>query len=84
MRILPTATKAARWTAALGLACGILYSVGGLLYDLLTTGLNWGTALAFMAIVGMPLLFGTVGFVLGALVAIASGLSRDIRDWMSG
>lgn len=58
MKILPTAKWCAKWMAYLGLACGVLYSVGGLVYDLLTIGLNWGTAMAFGALVGMPALFG--------------------------
>ena len=53
MKILPTATWLAKWMACLGLVCGVLYSVGGLVYDMLTIGLNWGTAMAFMALVGV-------------------------------
>jgi hypothetical protein len=71
MPILPTATWAGVWAARIGLACGIIYSVGGFIYDMLTIGLNWGTAMAFMALVGMPVLFGTAGFLSGALVALA-------------
>jgi len=73
MKILPTAKRLARWMAYLGLACGVLYSVGGLVYDMLTIGLNGGTAMAFMALVGMPVAFGTVGFICGALIASVSG-----------
>lgn len=51
----------------------MLYSVGGLVYDLLTVGLNWGTAMAFLALVGMPLLFGAFGFALGALLGWVTG-----------
>ncbi|SVC10175.1 uncharacterized protein METZ01_LOCUS263029, partial [marine metagenome] len=43
-----------------GLLCGILYSFGGFIYDLATTGsLNLGTALAFFALIGMPLIFAS-------------------------
>jgi hypothetical protein len=73
MKILPTAIRVARWAAYLGLACGVLYSVGGLVVDMLTIGLNWGTAMAFMALVGMPVLFGTFGFLCGALGALVAG-----------
>jgi hypothetical protein len=72
MKIVPTAFRVARWMAYLGLACGVLYSFGGLVVDMLTVGLNWGTAMAFMALVGMPVIFGTVGFLLGALIALVS------------
>lgn len=71
MPILPTATWAGIWAARIGLVCGVAYSVGGFIYDMLTIGLNWGTAMAFMALVGMPALFGAVGFLSGALVAVA-------------
>ncbi len=53
--------------AVLGFACGVVYSVGGLIVDAFTTGLNRGTALAFGALVGMPILFGAAGFTAGAL-----------------
>ncbi len=69
MEILPKAMRVAAKSAVVGLACGVVYAVGGLVYDLTTVGLNWGTALAFMAIVGMPAIFGVAGFVLGALGA---------------
>lgn len=69
MNTLTVAKRTARWAAFLGLACGVLYSVGGLIYDLLTVGLNWGTAMAFGAVVGMPLIFGAFGFILGGLAA---------------
>ena len=70
MKILPTAKLAVKWGAYLGLACGVLYSVGGFFVDLFTIGLNLGTAMAFGALVGMPAIFGAVGFVSGALFAL--------------
>jgi len=73
MKILPTAKLAAKWMACAGLVCGVLYSVGGFFVDLLTIGLNWGTAMAFGALVGMPVMFGVFGFVVGALVAFVVG-----------
>lgn len=80
MKILPTAKRVARWMAYVGLACGVLYSFGGLIYDLLTVGLNWGTALAFMALVGMPVLFGAFGFICGALYALVVGGIGAVHD----
>ena len=82
MRILPTATRVAKWMAYLGLVCGVFYSVGGLVIDLLTTGLNWGTAMAFMALVGMPVAFGAFGFLCGALIAIAARTAGAVLDRM--
>ena len=84
MKILPTAVRLARWGAYLGLFCGVLYSFGGVVVDLLTIGLNWGTVMAFGALVGMPAIFGTLGFFLGALIAlIAKGVGAllDRMQW---
>jgi hypothetical protein len=55
--------------AVVGMIAGIIYSVGGMIYDLLTVGLNLGTALAFLALVGMPVLFAAGGFLVGAVAA---------------
>lgn len=68
MEALPTATKLARWMAYPGLACGVAYSVGGLIADLLTTGPNWGHAMAFGALAGMPALLAATGFAAGVMV----------------
>ena len=64
------AKKGARWGAVIGLALGILYSVGGLIIDVMTIGLNAGTALAFMALIGMPVIFGAIGWIIGLLFAV--------------
>jgi len=84
MKILSTATRLARWMTYLGLACGVLYSVGGLIVDMRTTGLNRGTAMAFMALVGMPLVFGTFGMLLGALIALVVGGIGVVLDRVRG
>ena len=70
MKTLPTALTVAKWTAILGLACGVVYSIGGFFVDLFTIGLNAGTAMAFGALIGMPLMFGALGFACGALAAL--------------
>ncbi len=70
MTVLAAATRSARLMAWLGLFCGVLYSFGGLVYDVATTGVNRGTALAFMALAGMPALFALAGFVVGALASL--------------
>ncbi|MCP4801079.1 MAG: ABC transporter ATP-binding protein [bacterium] len=57
--------------AFVGLAAGVVYSFGGLIFDLVTTGsLNLGTALAFLALIGMPLIFAVAGAVLGVFEAV--------------
>jgi len=55
--------------AIAGLLAGIFYSFGGLVYELLYSTLNAGTALAFLALIGMPLLFAGTGFLVGLLGA---------------
>ena len=67
--------RGASWGAWLGLLCGGLYSLGGLVIDVRTVGLNWGTLMAFGALLGMPLVFASVGFVLGWLWAALSRAS---------
>ena len=65
-----------------GLLCGILYSFGGFIYDLAITGsLNLGTALAFFALIGMPLLFASLGFVAGLILAVLYNL---FSGWFGG
>ena len=64
----------------LGIVCGVLYSFGGFAIDALvslgwmssaeTPGLSYGTLLAFMALIGMPAVFGTFGFITGGVVAL--------------
>lgn len=59
----------AAYMAIIGLVCGIVYSVGGAIHDLGTTGLNWGSGLAFLAILGMPLMGGVAGLLFGFALA---------------
>jgi hypothetical protein len=68
--------------AIVGILCGILYSFGGLIIDALvmtgvlsseamsTTGLSFGTVLAFGALIGMPVIFAVAGFLLGIVEAV--------------
>lgn len=82
MRRLKVAILLGIGMTAVGFACGILYSVGGFFVDLFTIGLNWGTVLAFGALVGMPVIFGVVGFAGGAaidlVIAAVSALTRRL------
>jgi hypothetical protein len=66
-------------TSYLGLVAGILYSFGGFFYELITGTLNDGTVLAFGALVGMPIIFGTVGVLGGAVGAIGYNFISRIR-----
>lgn len=68
--------------APVGLITGIIYSFGGLIYDIITTGtVNLGTALAFFALLGMPVIFAGFGFILDLLEALIYNLftNRFIR-----
>ena len=68
--------------AAFGLFAGVIYSFGGAVIDIVTThSVNGGTALAFLALVGMPAIFGTFGFVAGAVGAPIYNLSAG---WFGG
>ncbi|MEL6820139.1 MAG: hypothetical protein AAFP70_00160 [Calditrichota bacterium] len=78
--------------AALGFIAGLFYAFGGLVVDALTTigwvapetfgtnGLGWGTVLAFEALIGMPLLFGAVGWGIGFLIALIVRLRMKKTD----
>ena len=74
------ARRFAKWGAGLGLACGVVYALGGLVIDLRTTGLNWGSLLAFGALIGMPALAAAVGFVLGPLIGFSVQGVRTLFD----
>jgi len=83
-RILPFpfAKLQAILAAHLGLLLGIFYAFGGLIYDLLTThSVNLGTGLAFLALLGMPLLLAIGGFFLGLLEAL---LYNVFSRWYGG
>jgi len=58
----------------IGLIAGILYSFGGTIYDIFTIGLNLGTALAFLALIGMPITFAVFGFIVGLVEAFLFNL----------
>jgi len=77
--------------AIVGLVAGILYSFGGAIIDVLvsanvinsteTPGLSYGTALAFLALIGMPLIFASCGFVVGLIEAVLYNL---FARWFGG
>ena len=68
--------------AFLGLIAGVLYSIGGAIHDVLTTGAtNLGTGLAFLAIIGMPVIFSMLGFAVGAIGAPIYNL---VASWFGG
>ena len=76
LKVLSSAKFLAFVMAFLGLIAGILYSVGWFFYDLYTTGsVNFGTALAFLALIGMPLIFAIFGFIAGAIGAFLYNLA---------
>ena len=66
--------------AFVGLIAGVVYSFGGAIIDVLvsnewmisasTPGVSSGTALAFLALIGMPVYFAVFGFIAGAIGAL--------------
>ncbi len=77
--------------ACVGLMAGILYSFGGAIIDILvsmsvissgeTPGLGYGTALAFLALIGMPITFAIPGLIIGAIGAFLYNL---VAGWVGG
>ena len=65
-----------------GIIAGLIYSVGGTVYDVVTTGtVNKGTALAYFAIPVMPLYFAFWGFVAGIVGAFLYNITSK---WFGG
>ena len=66
----------------IGIIAGTLYAVGGAIYDVLTTNsVHLGTALAFLALLGMPIIFGLVGFLAGVIGALIYNI---VARWFGG
>ncbi|WP_350138488.1 hypothetical protein [Parasphingopyxis sp.] len=58
------------YMAVLGTIAGLVYSVGGAAYDATHGGLNAGTALAFLALIGMPVASSFIGLLIGLVLAM--------------
>ncbi len=79
MKIPQYAKQQAIIFGLIGLLAGIIYSVGGFFIDLFvslgwltsqeTPGLSYGTILAFGALIGMPIIFAVLGFIVGIIGA---------------
>ena len=83
IKILSFAKFQALLMVLLGFVAGIIYSFGGVIYDLASTGsLNMGSGLAFFALVGMPVSFGLFGFVLGLVEAVLFSFSTRWFGWV--
>ena len=65
----------------IGFVAGIIYSIGGAIYDIFTIGLNLGTALAFLALIGMPITFAAFGFIVGLIEVFLYNL---FARWFGG
>jgi hypothetical protein len=93
MGVLSFAKLQAVIMAIVGIIAGILYSFGGLIIDVLvsmgwvssasasTPGLSFGTVLAFGALIGMPIIFATFGFIVGLTEAVLYNL---FARWFGG
>ena len=69
LEINSVAKLQARLMSLIGLLCGFIYSIAGLFIDLQQDNLSYGTLLAFLAIIGMPILFGFFGYITGLIGA---------------
>ncbi len=64
--LIPFARFQAVIFALLGVLAGLIYAVGGLIYDLASASTpNTGTTLAFLALTGMPILLALAGLLCG-------------------
>jgi hypothetical protein len=81
IRVLSLAKLQAAVMTFVGLIAGIAYSIGGAILDALSGSLSSGTALAFLALIGMPLLSAILGFVTGAIEAY---LYNVASRWFGG
>lgn len=74
--------------AIIGFILGVIYSFAGLLLDTFvslgwitsneTSGLSYGTVLAFGALIGMPLIFAVIGLAIGLIVAVVYNIFAKI------
>ncbi|NKI26966.1 hypothetical protein HCG49_10370 [Arenibacter sp. 6A1] len=75
INVLALAKFQAVLMAPLGMITGIIYSFGGTVYDIISTGsVNYGTALAYVALVVQPIMFAIVGFLIGIVEALLYNL----------
>jgi hypothetical protein len=93
IRILSFAKFQSVLMALVGIMCGIIYSIGGLIIDALVSmgllsfesvsspGLSYGTILAFGALVGIPIIFAIIGFLVGIVEAVLYNL---FARWFGG
>ena len=80
----PSATTLLRLGLWLGLVVGLVEGVEWLALGLIPGALSWRTGNSAFAIWMAPLLMGTVGLALGALVALAGAVVRGAWWWDLG
>ncbi len=82
LRVFAFAKFQAVLLALVGLLAGLFYSFGGAIYDPLSTrSMNSGTALAFFALLCMPIIFAAFGFILELSEAY---LFNIFANWFEG
>ena len=79
--VLFSAKLQALLMACVGLVAGVLYATIGAVYDLFKGQVGLGTALAFLAPFGMPIMFAVFGFVAGGLGAFVYNV---LARWLGG
>ena len=73
--VLSSAKVLAALMAFAGSVAGVLYAGIGAIHDLRAGGLNAGSALACLALIGMPILFAVTGFTGGTVGAFLYNLA---------
>ncbi len=91
IKIFTFARFQAQLFGLMGIIAGIIYSIGGFIVDLLvslnwitsaeTQGLSYGTALAFLSLLGMPIVFALIGYITGLIEAV---LYNFFSRWLGG
>lgn len=80
--ILSTAKFLTVMMGIVGLILGIIYSVGGAIYDVIVGQVSWGgTGLAFAAIPGMTAMFAGGGLAVGIVAPLGYNL---FARWVGG
>lgn len=79
--VLSSAQTVGTMGAILGLCAGVLYGGGGAIYDAMSNALSHGTLLALLAILAMPAIGATGGFIGGTVIALLYNLASK---WSGG
>lgn len=89
MKLLPFLKFQIVMGGIFGLMMGMVYAFGGLIIDTLvsanwmihpeTSGLSYGTLLAFGALIGMPIIFAGIGLIVGVFEVL---MFNTLSKWL--